>query len=130
MDQRIAVRYAQAAMSPPDLANCLTRPLQDRAPDQSSIVRRRGRCSAANMAQFPNEESTVYEKRSARWTPLDQGRSNKSRFMTLCHADTKSLTNSSSPSWLAYTSEIARSMGSAAKARSTRLAIPLTSPVH
>jgi hypothetical protein len=64
------------------------------------------------------------------WTPLDQGRSNKSRFMTLCHADTKSLTNFSSPSWLAYTSEIARSMGSAAKARSTRLAIPLTSPVH
>ena len=101
MDQRIAVRYAQAAMSPPALANCLTRPLQDRAPDNPLFSGDAVGVPQRIWRSSETKESTVDEKSPPAWTPMDQGRSNKSRFITLSHADTKSRINFSSASSLA-----------------------------
>src|SRR6185295_17029318 len=57
-----------------------------------------------------------------------QRRSNRSRFMTLSHAATKSLTKRASPSTEAYTSARARSWEWAPKTRSTAVAVPVTAP--
>lgn len=58
----------------------------------------------------------------------DQARSYRSRFITLSQADTKSRTNFSPASALAYTSETARSSELEPKSRSTRLPVQVTSP--
>ncbi|PWU45816.1 hypothetical protein DLJ47_33810 [Micromonospora sp. S4605] len=59
----------------------------------------------------------------------DQERSNRSRFITLTHAATKSRMNLSCPSAPAYTSAMARSWEFAPKTRSTAVAVHRTSPV-
>src|SRR5215468_2426186 len=58
----------------------------------------------------------------------DQTRSNRSRFITLTHAATKSFTNFSFASSLAYTSATARSSEFDPKTRSTRLPVQTTFP--
>src|SRR6266542_7104448 len=58
-----------------------------------------------------------------------QARSNRSAFITLAHAATKSCTNFSFASSLAYTSARARSSEFDPKTRSARLPVHLSSPV-